>query len=898
MLLTTKFYLPRPQPHFVLRPRLYKQLADALTAKLLLLSAPAGFGKTTLLATWINSQRSRDDGTAPPAVAWLSLDEDDNDPVRFFRYLIAALQTVDATIGAAIPILQPGVQPPPIDILLTMLINDLSTRRDSILLLLDDYHLITTSEIHEAITFLVEHLPPAITLGVSSRADPPLPLSRWRVRRQLSEIRAEDLRFSEEEIDQFLRQELAITLPSTAVAALARRTEGWIAGLQLAALSLQGHTNPTKFVDHFTGSHSYIIDYLVEEVLHRQSPATQCFLLQTSLLQRLCGPLCDAVTERTDSQALLEQVQRANLFLIPLDEQRQWYRYHHLFAEVLQQRLRQQEEALAPQLHRRAGYWYEEQGLLSDAIHHALAGGDLAHAAGLIESTAERLRKHGEFVTLNALLDRLPDDLIAAHPRLALARANGLVFQHQLAQAEEWLRRSERANGELGDAEVRGNIAAIRTDVALNRNDLAGALRLAEEALTYLPETDLYSRSFVKLLEGVAHFWSQSYAAAQASYDAAFQLAHTSGALLICIYAQAAKAEVLQRQGYLREVAAALNQIFDFARSQGIEQSPMLGSSLVIQGELCYEWNDLDGAVNYLDRGLACAKQAQNPRTQLHVYTSYLRVVTALEQPMAVKQTIADAEQLIQRFQLPAQMVNDFQVGQWRLALQAGDSAQVAAALRVRQQHHAAPFVTDVENVDLLHARLLVAQTDYAGALVLLKRVLTAVETVNLPHTLEVQALMAVAYAGMGDGAQARALTEQVLLRAEPHGFIRTLLDMGAAFHTLIAQCRWASQEPTLRETLCTYQRTLLAAVRPSVAPAAATAIDSRTPLPLVEPLSERELEVLRLVEQGLSNAAIADRLIVTVGTVKRHLNNIFGKLSVSSRTQAIAQARTLGYLH
>jgi len=890
MLLATKFFIPQVHTPLTARPRLWAKLDNMAAERLCLLSAPAGFGKTTLVAEWIAARH------LAPQIAWLALDEDENDPVRFLTYLVGALQRVEPSLGRSAQALLATPQPPPPSAIITILLNEIGLLTGRIIVVLDDYHLITTPAVHEALIFLIEQMPANLRLIITSRADPPFPLARWRVRRALAELRASDLRFTQAELAQFLQQELALVLPEPALAALEQRTEGWIAGIQLATLSLQGQADPITFLAQFTGSHSYIIDYLVDEVLQQQPPPIQRFLQQTAILNRLCGDLCDWVTERTDSQSQLEALHRANLFLVPLDQERRWYRYHHLFAEVLQKWLRQQAGESLPTLHRRASAWYETQGLLLDAIHHALAATDQEQAASLLERLTEPLRSQGEFVTLAALLNRLPESLLKSRPRLALARANTLAFHHELAAAGQWLLFSEQANqDQAADLTIRGHIAAIRTDIALNRGELANAIELAHEALTYLPTADAATRSFVMLLEGIAHFWSYDYAKALVSYAAGVQLAQAAGSLLITIYTLAAKGEVLQRQGQLHEAETTLRTIFTYARSHGIEQSTLLGSSLVVMGELWYEWNELERAEEYLTQSLARAAAAQNPRTQIHVYTERLRVASARQQPAVIQATLQAADELIQHFQLPPQMVNDFRIGRWRVALQANQTALVAAQIQAWQAAHGPQMATDTENFELLQARLLLAQGESAAAGALLQEVYTSTrQRQHLPHQIETLALLALAQASNGEQAQAAQSIQQMLHTAQPAGFIRTIVDAGPGIATLLTQHAAQSQADPAATAQRRYLELLLAAF-PAPAPAAAPPPVANSAL--IEPLSERELEVLRLVDQGLSNNQIATRLIITVGTVKRHLNNIFGKLAAGSRTEALARARTLDLL-
>lgn len=917
MLLATKFFIPQPHSHLVTRTRLLTLLEQGRRGKIILISAPAGAGKTSLVADWLLHQ-------AASPVVWLSLDEHDNDPARFLAYLTAGCQKVDPMIGLGVQALLQTPQPPPLNTLLPPLLHDLNQVAKPWLLILDDYHLITTPSIHQALTFLIDHLPSTLVLVLLTRNDPPLPLSRWRVRRELTEVRQRDLRFTEAETATFLQQELAVELPASAITALSVRTEGWIAGLQLAALSMHERTNLNDFVQSFTGSHAYIVDYLTEEVLNRQSPPVRRFLLQTSLLTRLCASLCDAVMggdaedmagqesslPEGGSQAVLAQLERANLFVVPLDQERRWYRYHHLFADVLQRWLRQEQAALTPLYHRRAGRWYEQQGLLLDALHHALAANEFVYASTLLEASVEPLRKRGEFATLAALLNRLPDHLVRVQPRLCLERASALMFQHQLDEAEQWLVAAEQAAMHANSLQaLRGHLAAIRTDMALNRSELATAITLAETALAHLPATDLHMRSFVNLLSGVAHMWSHQYVQAEAAFQQAIDQATQSGTLVMGIYALVAKSEVLYRLGQLPQVQVTLQQALTYADAHGVAQTPMLAGTHANLGEVYYEWNELDRAAAYLQQSITLAQQARNPRTQLHGYTGLLRVAAAQQNRALIQQITSQAEELIRQFSLPPPMVNDFRIVQWRLTLKEGQCAQVAAQVRQWQQGGQA-VPTDMENFELLRVRLLLAQSAYPAALELLQTVTQHVEAIqHLPHRLEALALTALAHAGVGQHTQARQFTQDLLRQAQPAGFVRTLLDAGPALRPLIDDCRLYMtagllDNPGPAEAIRSYMTHVLAAFShefPSNPALTTTVLPTATQhaarSTVVEPLSEREVEVLRLVADGLSNQQIADRLIITVGTVKRHLNNIFGKLGVSSRTQALNQARALAFL-
>src|SRR5215211_3567996 len=506
-LLATKLHVPRTRPGFVVRPRLADRLAPAHEGELTLVCAPAGFGKTALLADWAR----RD----PRPVAWLSLEEADNDPVRFWRHAAAALDTVRPGIAERVAaLLQGGLQPTSFEAVVTTLVNELAGVTEEVALVLDDYHLIQAPQVHQSLGFLLEHLPACLRLVLTSRADPPLPLARLRARGQLAELRERDLRFSPQEAAELLRIAVGPDLPEAAIAVLADRTEGWVAGLQLAALSLQGRGDIAIFVEGFSGSHRYVLDYLAEEVLDRQPDHLVRFLLETSVLERLCGPLSDAVTGRTDSQQLLEQVERASLFLLPLDEVRGWWRYHHLFADLLRARLVQEQPDRVPELHRAAAAWCQEHGLVDDAIRHSLAAGDAERAARLIEQHSDALLWRSEDATLRRWLQALPAELVRSRPRLCLAQAVAAITAVRLEAAASLLDDAERALAARGDqpeepfepsvgrttsllANVPAAIALVRAMLARLRGDAERTTAFSQQALAQLGERD-WLRSFAE----------------------------------------------------------------------------------------------------------------------------------------------------------------------------------------------------------------------------------------------------------------------------------------------------------------------------------------------------------------------------------------------------------------
>ena len=524
-ILATKLYIPPPRPNVVLRPRLITRLNEGLHGRLTLISAPAGFGKTTLLSEWIA-------GCKWP-VAWLSLDESDNDPSQFLTYLVAALQTIDNDMGAGMLSILQSPQPRPAELFLTSLINAVAQAPQEFILALDDYHRIEARPIHNALTFLLDHLPPQMHLAIVSRSDPPLPLARLRGQRTLTELRAADLRFTPDEAATFLNQVMRLDLSAADVAALETRTEGWIVGLQMAALSMQGRADTASFIRAFTGSHRFIIDYLVEEVLQRQVERVRDFLLQTSILDRLSGPLCDAVSGQGDGRAMLEALERGNLFVVPLDEERHWYRYHHLFADMLQARLTREQPDQAPLRHRRASEWYEQNGLPSDAIRHALAAEDFERAADLVELAWPAMRRSRQEATVLGWVKALPDKLIRARPVLSVVSAWALLDGGELEAAEARLRDTERWLGTAADMRERpeapsagmgvaemvvvdqeqfrslpASIANARAYRAQALGDVAGTVTYARRALDLLPEGDYYERGTTAALLGLAYWAS------------------------------------------------------------------------------------------------------------------------------------------------------------------------------------------------------------------------------------------------------------------------------------------------------------------------------------------------------------------------------------------------------
>ena len=610
-ILTTKLYIPPPQPKVVLRPRLIERLNEGLHRKLTLISAPAGFGKTTLLSEWVA-------GCEKPA-AWLSLDEGDNDPTRFLAYLVAALQTIAPNIGEGVLGVLQSPQPPPTESILTALLNEIDTVEDDFVLVLDDYHVIDGKAVDDALTFLLEHLPPGMHLVIATREDPHLPLARLRGRGQLTELRAADLRFTPDEAAEFLNQVMGLNLSAEDIAALETRTEGWIAGLQLAALSMQGLADVTSFIKSFTGSHHFVLDYLVEEVLKQQPESVQTFLLRTSILERLCGPLCDAVLldPAVSGQETLEYLERANLFLVPLDNERRWYRYHHLFADLLRQRLHQSDtsptedkEWDVAELHIRASIWYEDNGLEIEAFQHAAAANDVERAARLIEGEGMPLHFRGAVAPVLSWLESLPTTELDARPSLWVIYASSLLFVSQTTGVEQKLQAAEAA---LQDAEpddktrdLLGHIAAIRATLAVIQHDVETIIAQSRRALEYLHPDNMPVRTATTWTLGYAYQLQGDRAAASQAYSEAIAISEAIGHSIITILATTGLGNVQEADNQLHLAAQTYRRVLQLA---GDPPLPITCEAHLGLARISYEWNDLDTAQKHGQQSVQLARQ-------------------------------------------------------------------------------------------------------------------------------------------------------------------------------------------------------------------------------------------------------------------------------------------------
>jgi LuxR family maltose regulon positive regulatory protein len=904
-ILKTKLFVPPLRQEIVARPQLMARLDGLQQRPLALISAPAGYGKTTLVANWLNEKAVK----SSFKTAWLSLEESDNDPVRFLRYVVAAVQTAVPELPDDVTRMLDEHGMVAVDGFLTDLLNALTATSTGsvhavshpIILVLDDYHLIQDGDIHEGIAFLLDHVPPNLHVIMTTREDPPLPLARLRGRRQLVEIRQADLAFSEAEAAEFLNDVMGLSLAEEAVAALAARTEGWITGLQMAALSMQGQDDVDAFLAAFTGSHRYVLDYLMEEVWQRQSPEIQHFLLQTAVLDELCAELCDAVLGTRDqrletgnspipsrqSQEILEYLDRTNLFVIPLDEGRQWYRYHHLFAELLQQRLSHSAPERVPVLHALAGKWYEENGSLPEAIEHYLAGEDYDPAATLILQLADEYMMRSENDTLLSWVGALPHDVIGERPLLFVYQAGAyLLAGMSFTTIEDHLK--EALDHSEGTASAEVNV--LRSLLAIFRADIEESEQLSQNALQLLPEENKFLRSLVvqnlALVKSINHDIESIVAGL---LDAA-KVCAAAGNVMSQVVCLSHAGEFSIYGGHLNEAKIYYEQAIETAVDSQKRPLPIMGIAKMGLGELHREWNDLDTAAALAEEGLALI-QRWGALGGIDGYIWLARVKQAQGDEAGAVAAMEKAAEITARFD--ASELDDYMVGIFRARLDI-EQGQIETAVRWFEE-------SDLHNDDwadtpyhmweaicLTLIRLTIAQQNYQKALDQINELIPRAEQMKrFGNVIDALVLKAVVYFSNNQRQEAQDALQKALALAEPEQYCRIFIDKGEPIRQLLLTLQQTNQPPNLQ----TYITQLLAAFESPVSSRQSSII---YPQSSIDPLSERELEVLQLIVAGYTNRQIADQLFVAQSTIKTHINNIYSKLDVSSRSEAITRAQEL----
>lgn len=892
-LLVTKLYFSPARSQLVARPQLVSRLEAGLQGPLTLIAAPAGYGKTTLLGEW----RLKDQGRTP--VAWLSLEPDDNELARFWQYLIAAFETIQTGLTADTGLLLQTPPPPGLETIATRLLNALSQHSQDLVLVLDDCHVITLPAIHASLKFLIEHLPPQIHLVMLTRADPALPLGRLRARGQLVEIRATELRFHSTEAAAFLNQIMGLDLTLQEVTALEMRTEGWIAGLQLAALSMQGRTDRGSFIAAFTGSNQYIGDYLAEEVLNRQPAEVRSFLLKTAILDRLCGPLCDALTGRRDGQQTLEQLAAENLFLIPLDDEQYWFRYHQLFMDLLRKQLQQSAPQSEAALHLRAAQWYENQRQTGSAVEHALKAQAYDRVEALISTHWLQMGREQQLSTLVGWIEALPESIRSQSPNLMAILAFGLWSMGLRGRAEVCLQQASqlmeaRLTGSAAqdssqmDHHLQAEITAFQSLISAEHGQFDQAVILGQQALSLatdhsalisaLANTSLYvaHRAKLEMEKAIRYCKKTINFGRQAQHhvmvvDASYNL---SGLLVIQGRLDQAEVEAEQNLQYIQELGQARLPVFSIA---------YLGLA-----EIHYLRHELDQAADLIKQAVELSAQSGRPASWLHSQIIHAKVQAAwgqLDQAIEMLNQVRQASQ-----QAGIQVYSWQEASAWLMRLQARQgNLHLARRWLAQLEFFIEPPLSYPQMSQAIHwGHILLA----LGELEQAKQVLAILEPIcqagdHRGWWIEVLLLSSRIWAAQQESERALQVLEQALAMAAPQQYRSPFLAPDAGLPPLLHSALQRSQDPGLRAFI----QSLLGAPAPTVKSAQPEQSS------LLEPLSGRELQVLRLIAAGYSNKEIASELVIALGTVKRHTVNIYNKLVVKNRTEAVARARDLGLL-
>ncbi|MFC1959913.1 LuxR C-terminal-related transcriptional regulator [Chloroflexota bacterium] len=905
MLLATKFHIPSTRPELVPRPRLIKQLNNNLPRKLTLISAPAGFGKTTLVSEWIASHEQ--------PVAWLSLDVHDNDSTRFLAYMITSLRMgigTDTFVGQTAQDLIQSPQPPSYDIVLTSLLNDLASISGRLILILDDYHVIESTQVDNALSFFLEHLPPQMHLIITTREDPQLPLARLRARDQMTELRVTDLRFTSSEAVGFLNQVMGLNLSAKDIATLKIRTEGWIVGLQLAAISLQGCQNTSNFMKSFSGSHRFVLDYLVEEVLHQQTESVQTFLLHTSILDRLTPSLCDAVllAPTTSKQNTLNYLDNANLFVIPLDDNRQWYRYHHLFADVLQARLLEKQPAQIATLHQRASAWYEQNGLSSDAVRHSLVAEDFERVASLAELEWQTMDDSFQSTAWLDWVKKLPDDLLRTRPVLSVQYAEALIASGELETSEARLRDAERWLEPTRDMSERAavpssemvvvdkeqfrtlpaRIALVRAQKTLAQGDIAGMVQYAELALKLAPEEDPLRSQAIVLL-GFTYWANGNLEAAHRSIADWVDSMHKIGNIYFAIASTFGLADIRVAQGRLHEAVRTYKQSLQLAAKHDKVAQRVIAHHYLGLALLYHEMGDQDATAQHLQKSRELGERTTLIDWPYRWCVAQARLKETEEDWEVVLDFLDEAKRLYVRNLVPD--THPIEALKARVYVR---QDRLAKALDwVHEQGLSADdelsYLREFEHITLTRVLIAEYKSNHAERSILqanrlLEHLLqAATEDKRIGSVIEILMLQAFAHQAQGNISLALAPLERALTLAEPAGYFRIFVDEATPMATLLREAAKHGIAPH-------YISQLLQALEKTEGRPSANQF-------LSEPLSKRELEVLALLRTELNGPEIAQELLVSLNTMRTHTKNIYSKLGVNNRRAAIRRAEELDLL-
>lgn len=868
-----------------------RRLDEAFNAKLTVVSAPAGYGKTTLVSTWASASEF--------PIAWLSLDEDDNDPVRFLSYVVAAVQTIQPNLGREILATLQSAQPPAILKILPMLINQLDDIQERFVLVLDDYHLITSPAIHKAITFIIDHQPSQMHLAITTRIDPPLPLPQLRGRGQLVELRQADLCFSEDETAAFLKQISGIELPRSDLQVLVNRTEGWIAGLQMAALSMRNKTDLSRFIAGFGGSHEYIVDYFASEILDNLPEQVSSFLLKTSFLDRLCGSLCDEVIGGAGGQQMLERLQEANLFLVPLDDEHVWYRYHQLFADLLHKNLFRNDPSDVPELHLRASRWFEHHEFPHKAVEHAFLAKDYPRVARLLEEVAENAFEQGESAWLLKWIDRLPPNQLESHPRLGILRvtsyaSNGLVQRADNAlQTVEAQLQSQDMDPSAKDYAI-GRVTALRAIIAILRRDVDTAQRNAKIVLDQLSRGTQHEapwRAYSWFALGLSNFAEGDPAMARQNLAMAIQEAKMAGGPFTFLAVTTLLVEVLWDQGYLKEAIETCNEGIKFIDKNGLRDSPMSAEMLLDWCLLLCERYDLGQANDFLIRGTELARDGNAARVCAWAAYVKLRYLIAQGDLSGAESAMEEADQLLQASEFPLWITNGISALKVLIWVRLGKLDLAEQCLNKRGVRIENNIQLSYEHEYVSFAALLMAKGDVENAGLLLDRITARAEATKQSRTLIcARTLQSIKFAAQKEKQKALQSLARAIELAEPEGYALTILELGENLAPLLYEAIQKGIHPG-------YASWLLECFNTTRTPSLQRQELQKGPDALLIPLREREILALSMAAEGLTNKEIAVRLHVSLRTVKFYMTSIFTKLEVENRLQAVARARDLGII-